>query len=339
MHDWREIVRRRLSDLGVDPIADATLIEELAHHLEDRFNESQARGAAGGQAMADALHELDQHERLSPELAKNRPAPSLPHTGRWTAARQPSRGSVAGYPVCIAHAPPQSGIRVAATLTVALSTAPTIAVLSVGNWLFLRPVAGVSEPEKLATLMFGIPSEGDGLSVVRPSYDHVAAMAASSPSIQGMAGWQTAEISIASGEGEPRTVPAEFVSGNYFDLLGVRMFAGRPFLPEEDRPPDGALVAVLSHRLARTLFNDRSPIGTSIQLNRHPVTVIGVAPRDFSGRSLVERTDIWLPGQATWLMQHLAKESRRPDRGPFYQYVIRTVPSARWRYSARRCKS
>src|SRR5262245_55922681 len=79
MHDWREIVCRRLAEVGIDPVADDRLIQELAQHLEDRFSDSLSRGASDEDALAEALRELDQHERLAPELARNyRPVASPP---------------------------------------------------------------------------------------------------------------------------------------------------------------------------------------------------------------------------------------------------------------------
>jgi hypothetical protein len=328
MHNWRDIVCKRLADDGLDPLADATLIEELAQHMEDRFAESRVAGATQDDAFAAALRELDHKERMVSALAKNRPAlPAPPPVGG-----PPLRSHLAAlwqdvrYAVRTLRRSP--AFTFAAIATVALSTAPTIAALSGANWLFLRPVSGVSEPELLNTILFGVPSEHGALSVVRPPSDFMANVKSASASIDSMAGWQRTELSIAAGRGEARMVQSEFVSGNYFNVLGVPIFSGRSFLPEEDRPPDGELVAVLSHRLARTLFADGSPIGGNITVNRHPLTVIGVAPREFSGSQSFVRTDIWLPGEAMRQIQHLSPQSRRPDRGPFYQFIVRRKPEA-----------
>jgi hypothetical protein len=175
MHNWRDIVCKRLADDGLDPLADATLIEELAQHMEDRFAESRVAGATQDDAFAAALRELDHKERMVSALAKNRPAlPAPPPVGG-----PPLRSHLAAlwqdvrYAVRTLRRSP--AFTFAAIATVALSTAPTIAALSGANWLFLRPVSGVSEPELLNTILFGVPSEHGALSVVRPPSDFMAA--------------------------------------------------------------------------------------------------------------------------------------------------------------------
>jgi putative ABC transport system permease protein len=326
MYNWRELVCKRLADIGIDPVADASLIEELAQHMEDRYAEVQAQGGATDDAFAAALRELDNHGRLTPALAKNRPAPvppapigGPPLRSRFAALWQDFR-----YAARTLRRSP--GFTLVAVMTVALSTAPTIAVLSVGNWLFLRPSPGVAQPERLMTVMFGVPSERGGLTVLRPSYDHIAELASACPSIESMAGWQRTDLSIAVEKGDAHSVDGEFVSGNYFDALGVRMFAGRSFFADEDRPPDGVLVAVISYRLSRD-FGGSIAVGARVTVNRYPVTVIGIAPPNFAGSgSVLNSADIWMPGQAAHMIQHLAPEARRPDRGPFYEYVIRLAP-------------
>ena len=62
MHNWRDIVCKRLADSGLDPIADSGLIEELAQHMEDRFVESRAAGATEVDNAAPA------RERIRPPI-------------------------------------------------------------------------------------------------------------------------------------------------------------------------------------------------------------------------------------------------------------------------------
>lgn len=101
-----------------------------------------------------------------------------------------------------------------------------------------------------------------------------------------LAAYALVGMTLDTGSGsEP--IAGALVSGNYFDLLGVRMQAGRSFAPEEDRIQTPARVAVISHALWRRSFNaDPSRVGGTIQLNRNAYTVIGVAPRGFTGAML-----------------------------------------------------
>jgi predicted permease len=96
--------------------------------------------------------------------------------------------------------------------------------------------------------------------------------------------------------GQPEPLAGQLVSGNYFDVLGVRMAAGRGFTADEDRLGAPVRVAVVSHALwLRAFRGDRSWIGRTIRLNGRPYTLVGVAPPGFSGPLLGPATDAWVP--------------------------------------------
>ena len=91
-------------------------------------------------------------------------------------------------------------------------------------------------------------------------------------------------------------VHGQEVTGNYFDLLGVEPAIGRFFQASDERGPGSAPYVVLSDALWRTAFHaDRGAVGTTVTLNRHPFTVIGVAPREFHGTERFVRPDYWIP--------------------------------------------
>ena len=96
--------------------------------------------------------------------------------------------------------------------------------------------------------------------------------------------------------GEARVSDGQLVSGNYFGALGVRMAEGRPIAASDDIASAPA-VAVLGYRYWRERFGmDSAVIGRSISVNNVPVTVIGVAPAQFSGTLQVEDSpDIYVP--------------------------------------------
>ncbi len=75
-------------------------------------------------------------------------------------------------------------------------------------------------------------------------------------------------------------------SANYFEVLGVRPFLGRGFLPAEDEKPGGAPVAVISYRLWQSHFGaNPNIVGQPIQINQHPYTIVGVTPAVFQGKT------------------------------------------------------
>src|SRR5450432_2661139 len=106
------------------------------------------------------------------------------------------------------------------------------------------------------------------------------------------------------------------VSGNYFDVLGVKPALGRGFLPEEDQTPGSHPVVILSQACWQKRFaGDPSIIGQTILLNTHRFTIVGVAPAGFVGTEVAYAPEFWVPlirakeiePGSTWL------ESRESD--------------------------
>jgi hypothetical protein len=89
----------------------------------------------------------------------------------------------------------------------------------------------------------------------------------------------------------------ETVSGNYFGLLHVGTREGRVLSPSDD-VAGAARAVVISTRLRARYFADRDPVGTTVTLNRHAFTVIGVAPADFSGTFIGAPVDVWIVAES-----------------------------------------
>ena len=86
------------------------------------------------------------------------------------------------------------------------------------------------------------------------------------------------------------------VSGNYFEALQVRPAAGRFFLPEEDRTPDTHPVVVLSYDFWQRRFGGNAGVvNRSVEINKHPFTVIGIAPQGFKGTQNGLAMDLYVP--------------------------------------------
>ena len=86
------------------------------------------------------------------------------------------------------------------------------------------------------------------------------------------------------------------VSGNYFDVLGVKPMLGRAFLPEEDQTPDSHPVAVISYNCWQHRFGgDPQIVGKTVEFNSRPFTVIGVAPKGFIGTEVAYDPEMFIP--------------------------------------------
>ena len=89
---------------------------------------------------------------------------------------------------------------------------------------------------------------------------------------------------------------AELVSGNYFDVLGVTPALGRLLGPEDDKLKDGEPYAVLSYDYWQRRFGgDPSVLNRAIDVNGHPMTIVGVAQRGFQGLALMDPADLFVP--------------------------------------------
>ena len=109
----------------------------------------------------------------------------------------------------------------------------------------------------------------------------------------GMAAFAFAQVNWSNGA-ESEQVQAQVVSGNYFSLLGAEPALGRGFLAAEDEKPTP--VVVVSHGFwERSLGSDAGIVGRTLTLNRTPFTVIGVAPKGFTGTLLGAGPSMWVP--------------------------------------------
>ena len=108
-----------------------------------------------------------------------------------------------------------------------------------------------------------------------------------------MGAFTFAAVNYSAGK-ESEQIPAQLVTSNYFSLLGTQPALGRGFLPEEEAK--ATPVAVLSQGFwQRSLGSDPQIVGKTITLNRTPFTIVGVAPKNFSGTLLGGGPSVWLP--------------------------------------------
>ncbi len=131
-----------------------------------------------------------------------------------------------------------------------------------------------------------------------PLYERLKA---ETPEFEEVAAFQAAGLLQSvrrEGELAARPLRSEYVTGNYFSMLGVRAFGGRVLSPDDDKP-GAPPVAVLSHRVWQTRYGgDPSVVGSTFVVEGHPFTVIGVAPPGFFGETLrSDPPDMWIPVQ------------------------------------------
>jgi predicted permease len=186
------------------------------------------------------------------------------------------------------------GVAITAIVSLALGIGVNALVFSVVNGLVLRPLPDVANPDRV---VFVQTAHGPGQSY--PNYIDIRDR---TTAFDALGGYRVAPMSVETGStgAQPRRAWGYLVTGNYFDLLGVRPAVGRFFHAQDDMHPGEAPLAVLSYDEWMAHF-DGSPsiVGTTIRLNTFPFTIIGVAPRGFFGTEVFFRPAIWVPTMMT----------------------------------------
>ncbi len=200
------------------------------------------------------------------------------------------------------------GFTVAAVLCLGLGIGVNSAIFTLVNTVFLRPLP-VREPERLVRMYTTLSKDFQYASVSYPDYVDYSK---EKDIFSELAAHRVAPVSLTLGE-NPRLVVGTIVSGNYFDMLGVKPAAGRFFEPAEPETENGEPVVVISNGLwQRSFAGDPSVLGSPVQINGHAFTVIGVTPADFSGLFFGLDPDLYAPinQQSTFGPGMSNKESR-----------------------------
>ncbi len=184
-----------------------------------------------------------------------------------------------------------------AVLSLGLGTGVNTAIFSLVDTLMLRSLP-VQEPGRLVELLEKYPGEPRGSYFSRRSYEHYRDV---NHVFSGLISATAPSPVVVRGDGlEPEIVSGESVSGNFFPVLGVTPAIGR-LLGTGDEPPAGAgSAAVLSWSYwDRRFQRDPAVLGKRIIVQDAPMTVVGVAPRGFTGLLVGLNTNVWLPQAAT----------------------------------------
>jgi predicted permease len=208
---------------------------------------------------------------------------SLPQTA-WQDARFALR-SFAASP----------GFTVVAVLTLAVGIAVCSTVFSWIDGVLLHSYPAVTDTRGLV-LIEAVNSSGEHL--VATSYLDYRDYRDGLKDVGEVAIGRITPLSVGGGAyGQAGRPWAELVSANYFDVLRVKPVLGRTFLPEEGADKPGAFpVVVISYRMWQDRFHgDPGVLGTVVRLNRHMLTIVGVAPPGFRGSTVGFAYDVWMP--------------------------------------------
>lgn len=182
------------------------------------------------------------------------------------------------------------GVTMIAIVSLAIGIGANSAIFSLVNSIFLRPRA-VSQPEQLVELYVG-EAEHPYETTSYPSYLELRDR---NEVLSGLAAYGILQFKFGDAN-EVEQLWGEAVSGNYFDVLGVGAYKGRTFAADEDLVPGRNPVAVISYALwQRRFHSDPEIVGKSVTLNEQTLTVIGIAPPQYTGMIRGLGSDIWIP--------------------------------------------
>jgi len=183
------------------------------------------------------------------------------------------------------------GFTAVAVLTLALGIGANTAIFSLVDTFLLR-VLPVKDPQQLVFIRTTRPKGGTRVDFPYATFE---ALRGHNNSFSGMFAWDGSRVSAVL-NGQAELIDADFVSGNYWDVLGVAALLGRTFNAHDDQPGKNP-VAVISYDLwQRHYARDPAAVGKTLYLGRIPFTVVGVTSPRFFGRNVAGRSaDVVLP--------------------------------------------
>ena len=298
--------------------------KELRQHLEQQINDYIAAGMSPQQAARRAKLEFGTLDLVKEEIRDTRKSSLVQDFARDVF-----------YGIRLLQKNP--GFTAVTVLTLALSIGANTAIFSVIDAVMLRSLP-VTDPANLVLLQWsarnslqvhGVWSNGDcgqemkgsnltGCPLSLPFLNDVRAKTAV---FSGLAEFSHAGRFTLSGNGPASVALSQYVSGDYFQTLGVGAALGRTLQPSDDMPSSPA-VAVLNYGFWNTVFGaDPAAVGKTIYLKGLPFTIVGVAEPRFTSLTPGNVYDIWVPMvQRHYLQSHW--NPRMEDAGALWIIAI-----------------
>jgi len=256
---------RRYDDLSVS----------IQEHLEEKIDELMEDGMSREEATYAARREFG-NVALMEERSRE--------VWRWPALES----LWADLKYAVRQFTKHPGFAITAILTLALGIGANVVVFSVLNALILRPL-NVPEPQNL----YNVEHKEHGW--YSQSYPDYLDYRDRNSTFSGMVAYDMTSLAFSTGKTATKNF-CYLASGNYFDVLGVRPALGRFFHANDEHGTNSAPYIVLSYDFWRARFNgDPGVVGTTVNLNKQPFTVTGVAPKEFHGTEIFFWPDFWIP--------------------------------------------
>ena len=186
------------------------------------------------------------------------------------------------------------GFTAVVVLTLALGIGANTAIFSLMDQVLLRSLP-VWEPSRLVLLDGPGAFQGRTMNAQTFSYPMYTDFRDRTQVFSGLLARYPSRMTLAW-HGQSENVDGDLVSGNYFDVLGVRAAIGRVFNAADDRTPGAHPIVVISYGYWQRRFGgDPAILNQSVTVNGHPMTIVGVTAPGFSGVSVGTSTDVMVP--------------------------------------------
>jgi predicted permease len=266
---------RRLSNLFTRRKLDHEIDAEIRSHIDMRIEDNIAAGMSKEAAHRDAMLRFG-----NPALMKERVTSAD--------AALAFDGIARDIRYAIRHSFRSPAFALTAIVTLALGIGANVVVFGVLNSLILHPIK-VAESDRL----FSVVQKQHGND--SQSYPDYLDFRSRNNTFSDMVAYKLYDAALTI-NGVPKKSWFYEVSGNYFRMLGLRPQLGRFFDLNDEHGPNSAPYVVLSDSFWRDRFaGDPRVLGTTVDINKHPFTVIGVAPKDFHGTEVFFWPDFWVP--------------------------------------------
>ncbi|MGH9764718.1 MAG: ABC transporter permease, partial [Blastocatellia bacterium] len=254
MQQWKKHIEERLRGLGLSPIREAEILEELSQHLDDRYRELLANGVDRQGAYTSTVAELNEslHRELRRIERRVDQEPVILGTGDSNIMKDLFQDL--RYTLRVLRKNP--GFTAVAVLSLALGIGANTAIFQLFDAVFLRTLP-VNAPEQLAEVRIP-PTPGGRTGKIhgtRPAltYAQWEQIRDRQQVFSDVFAWGGETFNLARG-GEARYARGLWVSGDFFRVLGVKPALGRVFQPADDRKGAGSQLAVISYAFWKSGF-------------------------------------------------------------------------------------
>ena len=297
MPDWKPEIVKQLAGAGVEPSREAEIVEELKQHLDDRYQELLASGHSEPEAYQAVVEELSENKILARELRRVERRRYQEHPPLGSRERNnPLRDLWADvrYGARLLRLSP--GFAAVAILSLALGIGANAAIFQLLDAVRLRSLP-VKNPQELAEVMFSTHGRSGSFTGRRPNLTNALweQIRDRQQAFSGIFAWGADNFDLTTG-GERRNARGLWVSGDFFNVLGVKPFLGRLLTVEDDVHGCGSAGAVISYAFWQREFGGSpAALGKKLSLDGFPVEIIGVTPPDFFGVEVAWRFDVAVP--------------------------------------------